>query len=108
VPIERAAVDRPYFSGKHHRHGVNVQVLADSRGQLLWASPALPGAVHDLAAARGHHIPELLAKHGLAAYGDAAYQGAGPHIAVPTPSASFRPSRSSHNEDEKRSMARSP
>jgi hypothetical protein len=83
IPIDRIAVDRPYFSGKHHRHGMNVQVLAGSRGHLLWASPALPGAVHDLAAARIHHIPELLARHGVAAYGDAAYQGAGPHIAVP-------------------------
>jgi hypothetical protein len=60
-----------------------VQVLAGSRRQLLWASPALPGAVHDLAAARTHHIPELLAKYSVAAFGDAAYQGAGPHIAVP-------------------------
>jgi hypothetical protein len=83
VPIDRIAADRPYFSGKHHRHGLNVQVLSGSRGQLLWASPALPGAVHDLVAARTHHIPTTLAKHGVAAYADAAYQAAGPHIAVP-------------------------
>src|SRR5262249_20471350 len=37
VRIDRVADDRPYYSGKHQRHGVNVQVLADPRGQLLWA-----------------------------------------------------------------------
>jgi hypothetical protein len=36
--------DRPYFSGKHKAHGVNVQVIADPAGRLIWASPALPGA----------------------------------------------------------------
>src|SRR5437868_3765577 len=31
VRIDRVAEDRPYYSGKHQRHGVNVQVLADPR-----------------------------------------------------------------------------
>jgi len=30
--------------------GVNVQVLADPNGRLIWASPALPGARHDMGA----------------------------------------------------------
>jgi hypothetical protein len=51
IPIDRVAEDCPYYSGKHKRHGVNVQVLADPSGGLVWASPALPGAVHDLSAA---------------------------------------------------------
>ncbi len=29
LPIDRIAADRPYYSGKHKRHGMNVQVLAD-------------------------------------------------------------------------------
>jgi hypothetical protein len=33
-----------------------VQVLADTRGRLLWASPALPGSTHDLTAARRHGV----------------------------------------------------
>ena len=41
LPIDRVAADRPYYSGKHKRHGMNVQVLADPLGQLIWASPAL-------------------------------------------------------------------
>lgn len=46
LPIDRIAANRPFYSGRHHKHGMNVQVLADPSGQLLWASPALPGAVH--------------------------------------------------------------
>jgi hypothetical protein len=47
IPIDRVAADRPYDSGKHKRHEVNVQVIADPAGRLLWASPAQPGVVHD-------------------------------------------------------------
>ncbi|CAM5430598.1 hypothetical protein SHIRM173S_10582 [Streptomyces hirsutus] len=60
VPIDRIAADRPFYSGKHKRHGVNVQVLADPFGRLLWASPALPGAVHDIRAAREQGIVDAL------------------------------------------------
>lgn len=42
LPIDRITADTPYYSGKHKRHGMNMQVLADPMGQLLWASPALP------------------------------------------------------------------
>jgi hypothetical protein len=52
--------DRPYFSGKHKCHGVNVQVIADPAGRLIWASPALPGARHDMGAAREHGIIDAL------------------------------------------------
>lgn len=31
------------YSAKHRRHGVNVQVVTDPSGQLLWLSSALPG-----------------------------------------------------------------
>jgi hypothetical protein len=68
LPIDRTATDRPFYSGKHRKHGMNVQVLADPHGRLLWASPALPGAVHDVRAAREHGIidalPEVLTAAG--------------------------------------------
>jgi hypothetical protein len=64
-PLEQQAPHGAH-SGKHKRHGVNIQVLADRRGQLLWASPALPGAVHDVKAARTHGIPAALIKFGVA------------------------------------------
>ncbi|GAA3475581.1 hypothetical protein GCM10018966_001070 [Streptomyces yanii] len=43
LPIDRIAADRPFHSGKHKKNGMNVQVIADPFGRLLWASPALPG-----------------------------------------------------------------
>lgn len=52
LPVDRIAADRPFYFGKHKKHGVNVQVISDPAGRLLWASPALPGAVHDIKAAR--------------------------------------------------------
>ena len=52
--------DRGFFSGKHKRHGVNVQVIADPAGRLVWASPALPGARHDMGAAREHGLIDAL------------------------------------------------
>jgi hypothetical protein len=55
LPTDRIAADRPYYSGKHKKHGMNVQALTDPFGQLLWASPALPGAVHDIRGPRTRH-----------------------------------------------------
>jgi hypothetical protein len=40
---------------------VNVQVIADPTGRLIWASPALPGARHDGGAAAEHGIGKALA-----------------------------------------------
>jgi hypothetical protein len=37
IPIDRVVADRPYYSGKHKRHGVNMQVLANSKLRPLWA-----------------------------------------------------------------------
>jgi hypothetical protein len=70
IPIDRVADQKPYYSGKHKRHGVNVQVLADAAGRLVWASPALPGAVHDLTAARTHGLIEALTSGGVMTFAD--------------------------------------
>ncbi|GAA1009726.1 hypothetical protein Aple_022130 [Acrocarpospora pleiomorpha] len=32
IPIDRLADEGPYYSGKHKRHGMNVQLLADPHG----------------------------------------------------------------------------
>ncbi|GAB1690904.1 hypothetical protein KRM28CT15_27070 [Krasilnikovia sp. M28-CT-15] len=34
IPIARVADQKPYYSGKHKRHGMNVQVIADAAGRL--------------------------------------------------------------------------
>ncbi|MFD3589505.1 IS5 family transposase [Streptomyces sp. NPDC058683] len=83
LPIDRIAADQPFYSGKHKRHGMNVQVLADPAGRLLWASPALPGAVHDLRAAREHGILDSLSEAGIRCWADKGYQGAGETVRVP-------------------------
>ncbi len=80
--IDRVAMasgrDRAFYSGKHKCHGVNVQVIADPAGRLVWISPALPGARHDMGAAREHGIIDALADAEIHAVADTAYQGAGP------------------------------
>jgi hypothetical protein len=75
--------DRPYYSGKHKVHGLNVQVLADPAGRLIWISPPLPGARHDMGAAREHGIIDALAAADIAALADTAYQAADPAIRTP-------------------------
>ena len=98
IRIDRVAMasgnDQGYYSGKHKVHGVNVQVIADPAGRLIWASPALPGARHDAGAAGHHGIPQALARAGVTAYADTAYHGAGRTIRVPFRRSRYdRPSR---------------
>jgi hypothetical protein len=47
IAIDRVAADRPFYSGKHRRHGMNLQVIASPDGGIVWVSGALPGSVHD-------------------------------------------------------------
>ncbi len=47
IPIDRVAADRPFYSGKHKKHGMNLQVIASPDGSIRWASAALPGSAHD-------------------------------------------------------------
>jgi Helix-turn-helix of DDE superfamily endonuclease/DDE superfamily endonuclease len=43
IAIDRVAADRPFYSGKHKRHGMNLQVIASPCGEILWVSgPLLP------------------------------------------------------------------
>ena len=75
VRCDRVAADKPWYSGKHRCHGVNVQAVADRSGNLLWTSGGLPGSTHDTAAARIWMIPRLLRDAGLVALGDKGYCG---------------------------------
>jgi DDE superfamily endonuclease len=86
IPIDRVAADRPFYSGKHHKHGVNVQVIASPDGTILWVSGDLPGATHDTAAARIWNILAALRDTGLIALGDKGYHGydpTGQHVITP-------------------------
>lgn len=75
--------DRPFYSGKWKCHGMNVQVLADPIGRLIWASPALPGARHDMGAAREHGIIDELIAAKVQVVADNGYHGAGPGFDLP-------------------------
>ena len=76
IHTDRVRADRPYFSGKHRVHGMNVQVIAGPDGTILWTSGALPGKVHDLTAARAWGILRELERAGILTLADKAYQGA--------------------------------
>ncbi len=77
---DKVAEDRPFYSGKHRRHGMNLQVISSPSGQILWVSGPLPGATHDLTAARIWDIIRELADAGLIVLADKAYIGAGEHV----------------------------
>jgi DDE superfamily endonuclease/Helix-turn-helix of DDE superfamily endonuclease len=80
IAIDRLAADRPFYSGKHRKHGMNLQVIASPDGEILWVSGALPGAVHDLNAARIWGIVRQLAAAGFIVLADKGYIGAGDHV----------------------------
>ena len=83
IPIDRVAADRPFYSGKHHKHGMNLQVIASPAGEIAWVSGPLPGHVHDLAAARIWGITRELATLDLLTLADKGYTGAGGNIVTP-------------------------
>ena len=60
-----------------------MQVIAAPVGRLVWISPPLPGARHDMGAARDHGVIDALTTHAIPAAADTAYQGAGPTVVVP-------------------------
>jgi len=83
VPIDRVAADRPFYSGKHRRHGMNLQVISTPNGDIVWVSGPLPGATHDLSAARIWGILRELAAAGLIVLADKGYHGAGQPLLTP-------------------------
>ena len=75
IPVDRVAADRPFYSGKHRRHGMNLQVIASPGGDVLWVSGALPGSVHDKKAEWIWGVLAELEAAGLVTLADKGYQG---------------------------------
>jgi DDE superfamily endonuclease len=75
----------PWYSGKAHGHGGNIQAVTAPDGFPLWVSEVEPGSVHDITAARAHALPALYqaAATGLPALADPGYEGAGIGILIP-------------------------
>jgi len=76
-----------WWSGKHHQHGGNIQVVSAPDGWPLWTSDVRPGREHDISAARAD--PELLAaitawiSHGAPALADLGYEGEPETFTIP-------------------------
>ena len=75
IAADRVAADRPFYSGKHKRHGMNLQVIASPDGSIVWVSGALPGAVHDKKAEWTWGVLAELEAAGLVVLADKGYQG---------------------------------
>jgi len=91
-----------WFSGKHRRHGGNVQVVSDPEGFPVAVSDVEPGSVHDITAARAtgflgalHAAAALL---GLPAPADKGYHGAGAGVLTPTKGSNLHPDNAARNE----------
>jgi hypothetical protein len=75
IPIDRVAKDRPFYSGKHRRHGMTLQVIASPRGDILWVSGPLPGSVHDKKAEWIWGVLAALEAAGVIVLADKGYHG---------------------------------
>jgi hypothetical protein len=75
IPIDRVAADRPFYSGKHQKHGMNLQVIASPAGDILWVSGPLPGSVHDKKAEWIWGVLAELEAAGVIVLADKGYQG---------------------------------
>ncbi len=94
VRTDRCRVKNPdtghdlWFSGRHHGHGGNVQIVSDPDGHPVAVSDVAPGSTHDLAAARATGFLGALyaaaALLGLPALADKGYAGAGAGVLTPT------------------------
>jgi hypothetical protein len=75
IPVDRVAADRPFYSGKHQKHGMNLQVIASPDGDIVWVSGALPGSVHDKKAEWIWGVLAELEAAGLVTLADKGYRG---------------------------------
>jgi DDE superfamily endonuclease/Helix-turn-helix of DDE superfamily endonuclease len=82
IPVDRVAADRPFYSGKHKKHGMNLQVIASPGGGILWVSGPLPSSVHDKKAEWIWGVLAELEAAGLVVLADKGYQGSA-HARVP-------------------------
>ncbi|WP_367141170.1 MULTISPECIES: transposase family protein [Streptomyces] len=75
----------PLYSGKHREHGMNIQALTGTTGELVFLGQARPGSTHDLTAA------------GVETTADSGYHSAAGTVRTPIK----RPPGKSHNSWER-------
>ena len=74
IPVDRVAADRPFYSGKHKKHGMNLQVIASPAGDIVWVSGRCPLGARQNAEWIWGVLAELEAA-GLVTLADKGYQG---------------------------------
>lgn len=76
-----------WWSGKHHHHGGNIQVVTAPDGWPLWTSPVRPGREHDTTCARSHDgLLDALTRwtdDGHAVLADLGYEGENTRLSCP-------------------------
>ncbi|MEU8917330.1 transposase family protein [Streptomyces nigrescens] len=65
----------PLYQAKHREHGMNVQALTTTEGELVFLGKARAGSTHDLTAARADGIIESAAEQGADITADSGHQG---------------------------------
>lgn len=73
-PADQAA-QRPFYSGKRKSHTTKTIAVCDRDSNLLWATPLVAGATHDLTAMRDANLPVHLAESRLEVLADSGFQG---------------------------------
>ena len=73
-PSDQAA-QRPFYSGKKKAHTTKTIAVCDRDSNLLWSTPLVAGATHDLSALRDANLPAHLAESGLEVLADSGFQG---------------------------------
>lgn len=76
--IEKPSCDkaqRPFYSGKRKAHTTKTIAVTDGTSNLLWATPMVPGATHDLTALRDANLAAHLGDSGLDVLADSGFQG---------------------------------
>ncbi|MEV4417570.1 transposase family protein [Catellatospora sp. NPDC049609] len=86
IPGPTPGVDL-YWSGKHHHHGGNIQVVSTPDGWPLWTSDVRPGREHDTTALREHaEMPPALREwtgDDLPVLADLGYEGEAATFVLP-------------------------
>ncbi|MEU0360434.1 transposase family protein [Streptomyces cyaneofuscatus] len=83
IPTDRIRAGKPYYSQKHRKHSMNVQVTAAPNGTPLCFSRATPGRTHDLTTVRAHGIVQACLTRPILVLADRAYLGAGATFRTP-------------------------
>lgn len=66
---------RPFYSGKRKAHTTKTIAVTDGASNLLWVTPMVPGATHDLTALRDANLEVHLDDSGLDVLADSGFQG---------------------------------